>query len=72
LSQKRYSSVITPLSHTPIVAIGMLNDLPVGGIVIPFGRGIGFVNVPSKVPVTAVYYPSPILIGCAVTRVSGA
>jgi hypothetical protein len=73
LSQKRYSSLITPSSfQRPTVHIGSLNDLPVGRIVFPLPAGIGLVNVPSITPITHVHSPSPNFTGCCLIRVSGA
>jgi hypothetical protein len=54
-----------PFFQCPIVCIGSLNDLPVGEIVLPSPAGIGFVNVPSMIPITAVNSPQAIRMGCS-------
>src|SRR6184192_4307866 len=46
--------------------------LPVGGIDLPSGVVIGFVNVPDIMPVTAVHVPEPKRIGCTLIFRSGA
>src|SRR5215831_13280667 len=63
LSQKRYSSSITPFFQCPTVTISSLNGLLVGGMVLPAPTGIGRVKVPSKTDTTAVQSACPILIG---------
>src|SRR5712691_8193644 len=70
LSQKRYSSSITPSFQWPTVHIGSLNALPVGGIDLPSPVGIGFVKVPSITPMTLVQSPEPNLTGWTLMRVS--
>ncbi len=72
LSQNNHSSAMTPSFQRPIVTIETLKDLFVGGIVLSSPAGIGLVNVPSMIPVTAVHSPEAILMGCSFMRVSGA
>lgn len=57
LSQNSHSSTITPSCQRPIVAIGSLNGLPVGWIVLPPAIGMGFEKVPSMMPMTVVHSP---------------
>lgn len=58
LSQNRYSSSMTPWPFPWLrVAIWILQALPVGGRVLPSPIGIGWVNVPSIAPITAVHSP---------------
>src|SRR2546425_9841360 len=63
LSQKRYSSSMTPSFQWPTVHITSLNGLPVGGIDLPSAVGIVFVKVPSITPMTLVHSPDPNLTG---------
>src|SRR5260370_1978796 len=72
LSQNRYSSSITPSFQCPTVHITNLNAFPVGGIDLPSGVGIGFVNVPSIMPITLVHSTEANLTGCSLMRESGA
>src|SRR5438034_3276150 len=46
--------------------------LPVGGIDLPSGVAIGFMNVPDITPDTAVHVPEPKRIGCTLISRSGA
>jgi hypothetical protein len=72
LSQNKYSSSIMPSFQCPTVHITNLKDFPVGGIALPSGVGIGFVNVPSIMPITLVHAPEANLTGCSLMMVSGA
>jgi hypothetical protein len=72
LSQNKYSSTMTPFFQRPTVFITSLNDLPVGGMLVPSGSGMGRVKVPSITPMTLVHSPEPNLMGCTWMRVSGA
>src|SRR2546422_8445452 len=60
-----------PLTQWPIVAIPIAKRLPVGGMLVPSGRGIGRVKVPAMTPVTAVQLPEPKRIGCTLIVMSG-
>ena len=57
LSQNSHSSTMTPFFQCPMVAIGSLNFLPVGAMVLPPAVGMGFEKVPSMMPMTVVHSP---------------
>ena len=58
---------MTPPFQCPMVAIGTEKDLPVGWTNLPFPRGIGLLNVPVMVPVTAVCWVL-LMIGAMITH----
>jgi hypothetical protein len=60
------------LTQWPIVAMPMAKRFPVGGILVPPGRGMGRVKVPVMTPVTAVQLPEPNRMGCTLMVISGA
>ena len=71
MSQKRYSSSITPSFQWPTVEITSRKDLPVGGIGVPLAIGMGSVKVPSVMPITLVHSPLAISATCSLMCASG-